>query len=513
MRFIITFLLGFCLAQTEAQQIYFSDYERTDLRNTTYRLIGKYNRHYLIYKNNRSDHWITIYDAEMHVNGQVSLDFIPGRNISVDCFPYHGGALLVYQYQQKNVVYCMGALVDATGKMAVAPKLLDTTMLSVYTADKKIYNTLVSENKKHAMLLKIRQPIREQYAFKAFLFDSLVQQKQVSDFTYETKEPLRDFMLDNKGNFIFSHPDMNAGSRDNHALYLCQLTAGTDQLNVRKFNLPPIYLDEVHLKADPFQGRLVLSSFYANTRRGSIDGLYFLSVDETSLEAQQQKIFEFTDELRETARGENSRQTAFDDYYIRQFYIKKDGGVIITAESNYSSNRNVNMGRWDAPFGWGGSWGGGWGGPWGGGGWGFGPFGNMGWGMPGWNGVGANVIRYFSDNIVIFSVDKQGNMEWNNVLAKAQFDDQTDRMLSFQTLNNGRDILFLYNEWSRRTPILTAQSLSHEGRIARQLPLRNMNSGYEFIIRDAKQVGSKELLVPVIYRNVIGFARIDFTGN
>jgi hypothetical protein len=40
-----------------------------------------------------------------------------------------------------------------------------------------------------------------------------------------------------------------------------------------------------------------------------------------------------------------------------------------------------------------------------------------------------------------------------------------------------------------------------------------MNSSYEFIIRDAKQVGAKELLVPVIYRNVIGFARIDFAGN
>jgi hypothetical protein len=56
-------------------------------------------------------------------------------------------------------------------------------------------------------------------------------------------------------------------------------------------------------------------------------------------------------------------------------------------------------------------------------------------------------------------------------LAKSQFDDQTDRMLSFQTLNTGREILFLYNEWSRRSPILTLQTLNHEGKLTRQLPL------------------------------------------
>ncbi|MBU6159144.1 MAG: hypothetical protein KGP35_08955 [Bacteroidetes bacterium] len=504
MRFIITIFCCFCLVVIHAQQIYFSDYERIDIRNTNYRLIGKYNGQYLIYKNNRSDHWITVYDAEMHAKAQVGLNFIPDRNTWVDCYPYHGGALLVYQYQQKNIVYCMGALIDASGKLAVPATVLDTTVLSVYTTDKKIYNTLVSDNKKYSMMVKIQQSSREGYAFKTLLFDSLFQKKQTVSFNYETKSPLREFVLDNSGNLIFSHPNLESGASENNHLFLCQLPAGKDSLKITKYKLSQLYLDEVHLKADVTNSRLVLTSFYSNTRRGAVNGLYFLTVDADSFEIQQQKIFEFSDALREEARGENSRQTAFDDYYIRQFYLKKDGGVVITAESNYSSNRNTGMGRWDAPFNWGGAWGGGWG---------FSPFGNMGWGMPGWNGTGTNIVRYFSDNIAVFSVDKEGNMQWNNVLTKSQFDDQSDRMLSFQTLNTGREILFLYNEWSRRSPILTVQTLNHEGKLTRQLPLRNMNSSYEFIIRDAKQVGARELLVPVIYRNVIGFARIDFAGK
>jgi hypothetical protein len=259
----------------------------------------------------------------------------------------------------------------------------------------------------------------------------------------------------------------------------------------------------MRIKIDNYNNRYILASFYSNSRRGNIDGLAYITLGGDSTYSIQKRFFEFTDELKAISRGENSQITAFNDYYLKHFVIKKDGAVIISAESNYTNNRGMGINRWDYPgtMGWGmGSGFYGWGSP----------FNTWGWGMPGsMNGFGAPSVRYFSENIVFFSINKDAVMEWNNVLNKTQFDDNSDDLLSYQTVNTGREILLLYNVWSRRTPLLSAQKMNADGKLDRQQTLRNLDRGYEFVIRKSKQVGARELIVPVLYRNSISFARLE----
>ena len=101
-------------------------------------------------------------------------------------------------------------------------------------------------------------------------------------------------------------------------------------------------------------------------------------------------------------------------------------------------------------------------------------------------------------------------MQWNNMLAKSQFDDNTDNLLSYQIMNSGSGLLFLYNEWMRRSPVLSAQTVDGAGTINRQQPVRSVDKGFEFMIRFAKQISAKEMIVPANYRNAIGFVRIEF---
>jgi hypothetical protein len=71
---------------------------------------------------------------------------------------------------------------------------------------------------------------------------------------------------------------------------------------------------------------------------------------------------------------------------------------------------------------------------------------------------------------------------------------------------------FLYNEWNRRTPILTDDAVTPDGQLNRQEPLHNLDRGYEFMIRLGKQISSSEMLVPCIYRNSLAFALIDYSS-
>jgi hypothetical protein len=129
----------------------------------------------------------------------------------------------------------------------------------------------------------------------------------------------------------------------------------------------------------------------------------------------------------------------------------------------------------------------------------------------GWGGFGnTQSVRYYADNMMIFSFDKDGGMQWNTLLAKSQFDDNTDQLLSYQMMNSGTELLFLYNEWMRREPILSAYSLDGTGTFNKQPPLRNVDRGYDFMIRYGKQISAREMLVPASYRNAIGFVRIEF---
>jgi hypothetical protein len=133
------------------------------------------------------------------------------------------------------------------------------------------------------------------------------------------------------------------------------------------------------------------------------------------------------------------------------------------------------------------------------------------WNMP-WNRYGGNMssTRYYAENIMVLSFNKEGGLEWSNVIDKSQYDDETDNLISFQLMNTGGEIHFLFNQLERRTLLLNDQSIVPEGKIVRNPTLKNLDRGYEFMPRFGKQVSATQIIMPCLYRNYLCFAKIDF---
>jgi hypothetical protein len=132
------------------------------------------------------------------------------------------------------------------------------------------------------------------------------------------------------------------------------------------------------------------------------------------------------------------------------------------------------------------------------------------WYMP-WNRYGnVGLTRYYAENIMVLSFNHDGGLEWSNVMDKSQYDDETDNMISFQTMNTGTEIHFLFNQYERRTLLLHDQSLTSDGKILRNPTLKNLDRGYEFMPRFGKQVSARQIIIPCLYRNYLCFAKIDF---
>jgi hypothetical protein len=128
-----------------------------------------------------------------------------------------------------------------------------------------------------------------------------------------------------------------------------------------------------------------------------------------------------------------------------------------------------------------------------------------------WNRNNGNyATRYHAENIMVLSFDKDGNLEWSNIIPKSQFDDETENLISYQVMNTGGELHFMFNQYERRNMLLNDQSIAPDGKITRYPTLRNLDKGYDFMPRYGHQVSSWQTIIPCLYRNYLCFAKIDF---
>ena len=193
---------------------------------------------------------------------------------------------------------------------------------------------------------------------------------------------------------------------------------------------------------------------------------------------------------------------AFNDYFIRQILVRRDGGVIISSEAFYTTSRFNNWNRWNylynSPF--------------------YSPFYNNNYyyspyfNNSYWNSRYGNnqAVRYHADNIAVFSFDGNWKMEWSNVMSKSQFNDEGDDQVSYQLMNTGDQLHFLFNLQERRNNLLTDYSISPTGEMTRNPTLKNLDRGYEFMPKYGKQVSARQMIIPCMYRSYICFAKVEF---
>lgn len=501
-KWMLALLITIALFPARAQKIIYSEPGKEDTRRMNFEIAGKVNGNFLIYKNNRGKNWISVLDNDMKDIARAELDYIPGndRLINVDFFPYNDFCYIIYQYQKKNVVYCSGAKLDGFGKKTGDVIELDTTHIG-FAANNKIYSVITSEDKGRIGIFKINSRNKKLYLLTTLLFNDrleLIKKSRLQIPMEERNEYLGDFQLDNDGDLVFTKFFRNSNDNVTSASLMLK-SAMADSIMQRALSIEKSWLDEIHLKVDNFSKRYYLASFYYKERRGNIEGFYFYVWDKQSMKPVLENTTSFSEELRREARGDAGIKTAFNDYFIRNIVVRRDGGFIIGSESYYTTSRFNNWNRWDYLYG------------------GY-PYmstydyyyyRNFGW--PGTRfGSSNQAVRYHADNITVVSFDSSGKDEWSNVMGKSQFDDESDDMLSYQLMNTGGQLHFLFNLQERRNNLLTDFSISPDGQLSRNPTLKNLDKGYEFMPKYAKQVASRQMLIPCGYRNYICFAKIEY---
>lgn len=494
------------LVKAQAPRIVYTEPEKDDSRRTNFEIIGKLNGNFLIYKANRNDDAICIYDNDMKLKERVKLDFTPDQQlINIDFIAYPDFIYMIYQYQKRSIVHCMAAKLDGNARKMMDPVELDTTQVG-FASNNKIYTTINSDDKQSIMVFKINSRNRDNFVFTTLLYNKDLQlrgRKERMPLSMEERNDFfTDFLLTNDGELVFGK-----FLRQNFNEYITKLSMvikypDSAHLSVNNVELDGKILDEIKLKADNTNKRILLNAFYYKQKRGSIEGLYSLLWDK----AENKKIREvssvFNDELRANAKGQDaSMKSAFNDFFLRNIIVRKDGGYLLVTESEYSTSRGNAFNRWDYM---------GYGNPWmspmdy----YSYSPYGYYGSPWNRWNNM--QNTRYNAENIMLLSFDKNGSVDWTTVIPKSQYDDESDNMISFQLINTGSEIHFLFNMSEKRSMMLNDQSISSDGKLTRNPTLKNLDKGYEFMTRSGKQVSSRQVIVPCMYRNYLCFAKLEY---
>ena len=492
--------------QVIGQKITYSDPDRDDPRTLNFEIIGKLSGRILIYKNYRDLHYITVLDADMRMLEKNKIDLPNPRLLSTEFLVYPDFAYMIYQYQKKGALFCGAIKLDANGKQVGQPIEMDSTENVNTAVNAKIYSVINSEDKQKILIFKVNSHNDKQHILTTCLFNKELQLQKKSKLSInmpQRNDFLSEFTVDNDGDLACIRASGTSSNDNINKVTLITKSANSDNFTSTDLKLNGIFLDDIRLKADNINKHYLITSFISKTRRGNIEGLYYAVWDKILNKESLNAVTSFSEELRSDAKGEGGIKAAFNDFFLKNIILRKDGGFIIIAESAYSTSRGNTLSRWDYLYGspywspadyytW------------------RSPSGYYPWGYNNMNNINNTLTRFYADNVAVISFEPSGRVEWSNVVRKSQYDDNTDNFIGFGLLNTGDQLHFLFNIQEKRSMILSDQSITPMGQIDRNPTFKNMDKGYDFMPRHAKQIGLRQAIVPCQYRGFTCFAKIEF---
>lgn len=503
------FFTGCALASLSQNQVTYADVSKSDVQRMNFEIIGKSANNYLIYKEAGGNSWISVYDENMKILHDVPITVIPDNEklLDVNFVNSRGGANMIYQYQDGDVLRLMAVKLEANGHIMDQPQLLDTTHIS-YQAESGIYNCIASNDHSKILLFRVNRKDRSLHQFKTMLYDQDLHLLGESYFSIPigSGDYLGSYSIDNNGNLAFIKYNRQTSGNITTAGLVTKRASG-NEYETHPLNASNYFLDDIKIKVDDANQRYVLTSFYTTEKKGRLEGLYISGWNITNTTKIFEKTTPFTEDFITKATGNKKSKSALDDYFISSIVLNNDGGFNIATEALAVSNTGYNGWNYWGPF--------------------YGPYNyvyypyyysyryyyspffyrSYWWGGNWYGDNRGGLVNYYAGNVAVFSFDKDGNPVWDKVIVKKQNSIGTDGDISYQILLSDGNMHFLLNN-SGKIAALEDVIINTDGTITKAEPVEAKSKGIDFMPKYARQVSPTEMIMPYSYKNQISFIKL-----
>jgi len=270
---LVTFSLS--LQASFAQSYVLSGTEKTDNSAMQYEVIGKVDNHYWIFKKNKAVSTIAQYNDQMQLVKQNDLSFLPATVSAIEFVHSKNKVVIFYQFQAKTTVYAVAAELNNEGQLVGAPKVIDTAENIRPGSNVKVFNLLQSDDRQKTAIFSVNTTRASSIKIKVVALNNrfeTINEATINVNAQNKKSNLSDFALDNKGNLFCLRNMELANSAP--AVSLLYLSADGSEVVESAILNNTLLLDDIRLQLDNRNGRVQLSSFYATTKKGNIEGVY-----------------------------------------------------------------------------------------------------------------------------------------------------------------------------------------------------------------------------------------------
>lgn len=506
MKYIILFISIFCFLafSSSAQKINFSDKLADETLSMDFEIIGKQGNNYLIYKNIRKKHMLSVYGQNMELINNYKINQIPEKTFNVFFITYPEKVFMIYQYQKGKTVYCAALSFDNNGNPIGEAIILDETKIGAFS-DRRVYTTTYSENKNQILIYKMLRRSNKLY-LQTYRYNAELNMIKNTQDIFDYKERFdifSDLSINNDGEFVLAKATRKGSRESVYKLELFSRMPESEAGTLTDIPLNGSYIDEVLIKPDNINKRFLLNSLYSIDRNDNISGLFTLAFPFNITDSIKSAFNAFPDSIRTSFNTSGSIKYAFESLYLRNIIVKNDGGFIISNEEqttktigdNYYRNRNDYL--YGNPYGTSDYYN-------------YSPsYYNYGRYMPYSNNYRTTQYNY--DNILVNSIDKDLKPQWNRIIVKRQQDTETDNFISFSIMNTGGLLHYIFMEKERANQNILNMALSADGQIIRYPSFKSRDAGYQFLTNSSKQVTASKIILPCINNGFIVFALVDFS--
>jgi hypothetical protein len=477
-------ILAMSAGTSRAQDIYYSKEQKFTFQNGDFSVVGWCGDRLYTYRASKEGFYLDAFNDSMRLMATVALDFFPKKIYETKFYTTDDQIIVLYQAVQNNKVVQYAARLDNKARMLQKPVALDSTKMSWFSGDKKYYTSVMSGDKKKIMVFGMGNRKDKKLVFNTVLLDAESLNIQAKGEPYidgENDFSLGQSLLANDGTLFMSAFTENGSRNFSGDAWLFRLSADGAQFNNIVLPLGENYISGMFIKLNYANNDVYIGATYSTKKSGNLEGVTYGLYSAANNSFSSFKMIPFDDQIRNGTDDRNKKK-AFNDYVVRNLIVKNDGGFILVLEDFYMSTRTTSYGNGLGYYSW---------------------YNN--------NYATTSTREYHYGDVLTIDYDIDGNRKWHSFIRKEQYSQEDDGLFSsYALLNSGGSLVFLYNDFNTSKSSLNLAAIDVDGNLQMKKMNPGRNEGADWLPRSGKQTDIKELLIPVLRKNSLGFARVVF---
>lgn len=437
--------------------------ELTIASNINYDVLGQFGKHTILSAENGSKMTLYSYDKELQsiLPYQVTS---PHKRADLIAYAVYDTTLYIYYTYpdsskwilSQQRINLMENNISENKVIAKFPNYLRADLPMVVSDDHSY----------HLLRLGNKSSVLNYYLFNT-LKDTL-QQLIVTGNDFPKDNEFYANLLSNQGVYYILNSE-HKSKEWNFELFRSDVDVKNEQF---KFIIPENLSD---LRMYSYQNQLILTGLYKDQKELFQLGMFFIDLNQIANLSPEYHKVPFNDTtIRDFYGGETQKQAGIEDLRLKQVLAHHDGSVTLLMEQTKEVFRTN---------------------------------------MPGRNAYlpGAQSIDYYVENIIVGTVTKQFEADWQRVLHKKQYSyDDEAAYSSYFIHENPSAIRLLYNDEIRRSNTISEYIVSATGNVQRRVLFNTDYSDLNLLIRNSTQVGSASTIIPSIKKNKLRLVELNY---